>query len=101
VQHDLDVAAEAGHALVDGVVRDLVDEVMEPALVGAADVHAGATAHRLQAAQDLDVAGRVLPLLARRRRRRRFRVCLPVWFARRHVLSDSLFAARQLQRPGR
>ncbi len=66
VNDRLDVVAEAGHSLVDGVVGDLVDQVVEAALVGAADVHAGPPAYRLQPAQHLDVAGRVLRALGRR-----------------------------------
>ena len=34
-------------------------QMMKPHLVGAADVHAGPAAHRLQAFQDLDVLGRI------------------------------------------
>ena len=59
VDRDLDAVAEAGHRLVDGVVDDLVDEVMQAALVGRADVHAGAAADGLQALEDLDVSGGV------------------------------------------
>ena len=54
--------AVAGHGLVDGVVDDFVDEMVEPALVGAADVHAGPAAHRLEALEHLDVAGCVARL---------------------------------------
>ena len=42
------------------VVDDLVDQVVEAALVGGADVHAGAAAHRLQPFQHLDIAGGVV-----------------------------------------
>ena len=51
--------AVTGHGLVDGVVDDFVDEVVEAALVGAADVHAGATADGLEAFEDLDIGGGV------------------------------------------
>ena len=64
VQRESDAVAEPGHRLVDRVVDDLVGEVVQPALVGAPDVHAGAPAHRLQPFEDLDVAGCV-PLLLR------------------------------------
>src|SRR5207249_3768403 len=57
---DPDVVAEAGHRLVDAVVHDLDDEVVEAALVGAADIHAWAAAYCLQAFEDLDVAGGIL-----------------------------------------
>jgi hypothetical protein len=53
-----------GQRLVDAVVHDLVDHVVQArAVVGVADVHAGALAHRLQALENLDgiraVVGRV------------------------------------------
>jgi len=47
----------AGHRLVHRVVQQLGHEVMKRAVVDAADVHAGATAHRFQALQHLDVVG--------------------------------------------
>ena len=46
-----------GHRLVDGVVDDLVDQVVQPSLAGGADVHAGALADRVEALEDLDVSG--------------------------------------------
>ncbi len=57
LQGDVDAVAVAGHPLVDAVVDDLVDEVVQAAVVGAADVHAGAAAHGLQPLQHLDVGG--------------------------------------------
>ena len=57
---DIDAVAEAGHRLVDGVIDDFVDEVMEAALVGGADVHAGAAADSLQPFEDLDIGSGVL-----------------------------------------
>jgi hypothetical protein len=59
---DRDGVAVAGERLVDGVVDDLVDEVVEAALTGRADVHAGALAHRLEAFEHLDGVGPVLVL---------------------------------------
>jgi hypothetical protein len=53
----IDGGGVAGHRLVDRVVDDLPDEVVEPAPVGRADVHARATTDRLEALEDLD-AGR-------------------------------------------
>ena len=44
-----DAVAVPGHRLVDRVVDDLVDQVMETALVGAPDVHPGSSSDRLQA----------------------------------------------------
>ncbi|MBA7568587.1 hypothetical protein ES708_10318 [subsurface metagenome] len=50
-----DVGAKAGHGFVDAVVGDFIDQVVQPALVGAADVHTGTAAYRLPPLQDLDV----------------------------------------------
>ena len=52
---DRDPVAVPGHRLVDGVVHDLVDQVMETPLVGAPDVHAGPAADRIRALEYLDV----------------------------------------------
>ena len=49
--------AVAGQRLVDGVVDDLLDEVVQAALAGRADVHAGALADRLEPLEHLDRAG--------------------------------------------
>ncbi len=57
---DDDRVAVAGERLVDGVVDDLVHEVVQTARSGRADVHAGALAHRLEALEDLDLVGAVL-----------------------------------------
>ena len=59
-QFDLDTGREAGNGLVHGVVDQFGDEVVQGPLVRAADVHARATAHRLEALEDLDVLGRVV-----------------------------------------
>ena len=64
---DLDHPGVAGHRLVHGVVQHLGEQVMQGALVGAADVHAGAPAHGLQPLQHLDVLGRVAAGARRRR----------------------------------
>ena len=47
-QHDLDAVGVAGQRLVDGVVDDLPDQVVQAALGGRADVHAGPLADRLR-----------------------------------------------------
>ena len=57
---DLYAVAPAGQRLVDAVVRDLLDQVMQPARPGGTDVHAGTAAHRLHPAQNLDVFSGVL-----------------------------------------
>ena len=58
-------SAEAGQRLVDGVVDDFIDHVMQArAVVGVADIHAGALAHGIEALQDLDRLGVVGVFLA-------------------------------------
>jgi hypothetical protein len=66
----------AGQRLVDRIVDDFVDHVMEAgAVVGVADIHARALAHRIEPAQDLDRIGvvgfvRAIVRWVRRNRRR-------------------------------
>ena len=57
----LDPGSMPGHRLVDRVVDDLPDEVMEPAGIGRANVHAGPPPHGLQTLEDLDAGRRVIP----------------------------------------
>ena len=45
----------AGERLVHRVVDHLGEEMMQRLLVGAADIHAGPAAHRLEPLQHLDV----------------------------------------------
>src|SRR5439155_15862111 len=55
VEDHLDARRIAGEGFVDGVVHHLVDHVVQArAVVGVADVHAGALAHGVEALQDLD-----------------------------------------------
>ena len=54
---DLDAGGVAGDRLVHRIVEDLGHEVVQSALVGAADIHAGPAADRLQPFEDLDVLG--------------------------------------------
>ncbi len=56
---DLDARGMAGDGLVHGVVEDLGSEVMQPAFVGTADIHAGAAPHRLQPLENLDILRRI------------------------------------------
>ena len=51
---DLDAAGVAGDRLVHRIVDDLGGEVVERAVVGPADVHAGAAADRLEPLEHLD-----------------------------------------------
>ena len=62
VHLDLDAVGVAGERLVHRVVDHLGEQVMQRLLVGAADIHAGPAAHRLQPLQHLDVARRVAGL---------------------------------------
>jgi len=55
VDDDRNLAAEARERLVDGVVDDLVDEVVKAHHARRADVHAGTLADRLEALEDRDV----------------------------------------------
>ena len=57
VEFHLDAAGMAGHRFVHGIVENFGGQVMQRAVVGAADIHAGAAAHGLQPLQDLDVLG--------------------------------------------
>ena len=54
-QFDLDEGRMPGKRLVHGVVDDFGEQMMQRLFVGAADIHAGAAAHRLQSFQHLDV----------------------------------------------
>src|SRR5437870_4105598 len=60
VDDDIHAFAGSGHRLVNAVVDDLVDEMVQTALVGTADVHAWPAANRLQALENLDVTGGVV-----------------------------------------
>ena len=64
-ERDVDGVGVPGERLVDGVVDDLPHEVVQAALAGRADVHAGPLPHRLEALEDGDgggVVGRSLAL---------------------------------------
>ena len=58
---DLDVVAMPAHGLVDGVVHHFIDQVVEAFEAGIADVHGRPFPHGLQALEDLDFIGVVLP----------------------------------------
>lgn len=62
VEFDLDEGGVTRQRLVHRIVDDLGEQVVQRLLVGAADIHARAPPHRLQALQDLDVARGVLAL---------------------------------------
>ncbi|MPM45244.1 hypothetical protein SDC9_91930 [bioreactor metagenome] len=52
---DFDMRAIARQRLVDGVIDHLGDQMMQPARIGRADVHARAAAHRFQSLQNLNL----------------------------------------------
>jgi hypothetical protein len=62
-QRDQDRVGVTRHRLVDGVVDDLLHQVVQSARSGRADVHAGALAHSLETLENLDLVGSVLALL--------------------------------------
>ena len=66
VDRDADDGGVAGHRLVDRVVDDFVDEVVQAAGRGVADVHGGPLADVLQIAEMLEVLGGVAVAAARR-----------------------------------
>ena len=51
---DVDLGGVSGHRLVDGVVDDLPDQVVQAALTGGTDVHAGTLTYRLESFEDGD-----------------------------------------------
>ena len=57
--HDVDFRAVTGQRFVDRVVHDLIDEMMQPALGGVADVHAGPFANRFETFEYLDGLGAI------------------------------------------
>ena len=64
---DLDPVGMAGDRLVHRVVDHFGEDVMQRLLVGAADIHAGPAAHRLEPLQHLDVARRIVAAARGRR----------------------------------
>ncbi len=58
----LDMGAETGQGLVDGVVDNFVNQVVQSFDADVADIHGRAFAHGFQTLQHLDVAGAVLLL---------------------------------------
>ena len=56
-EDNVDLVAVPGQGLIDGVVDDLVDQVVQATFPRGADVHAGAFANRLQTLQDRDLVG--------------------------------------------
>ena len=55
LQFDFDARRVAGDRFVHRVVENFGREMVQRAFIGAADIHAGAAPHRLEALKDLDV----------------------------------------------
>src|SRR5690606_2887936 len=60
LKDDFDFVGVACDGLVHGVVENFGHEVVEGALVGAADIHAGALAHGFEAFEHFDAFGGVV-----------------------------------------
>ncbi len=65
VHGDVDAGGVAGHRLVHRIVEHFGEQVMQRALVGAADIHARTPAHRLEPLQHLDRGGVIVGLAGR------------------------------------
>ncbi len=60
VQRHVDAVGMAGQRFVHRIVHHFIDHVMQArAVIGVADIHAGALAHGIQALEDLDAVGAV------------------------------------------
>jgi len=57
VESDFDPVAETGEMFVYRIVEDLINAMMEAALVGVTDVHAGAFPHGFEALKLIDLGG--------------------------------------------
>ena len=86
VNRDVDLIAEAGQRLVDGVVDDFVDEMVQPGRTGRPDVHRRPLADGFEPLEDLDLVGAVVFAGALCRRAR---CCRPVTSGRRLAVSSA------------
>ena len=60
VQLHIDAVGMPGQGLVHRIVHHFIDHVVQTrAVIGIADIHAGALAHRIQALQHLDAVGAI------------------------------------------
>src|SRR5262249_24921269 len=73
--HDQDVVADPCHRLVNAVVDHLIDEMVQPANVRAANIHTWTLAYRLQPFENLNLGCGIRTVLNFRRRHES--VCLP------------------------
>ena len=60
--HHVDLVAVPGQRFVDRIVHDLIDQMVQAARPGGADIHARALADGLEALQHLDLAAVVFML---------------------------------------
>ena len=60
MDHDLNVVAVARKCLVDGVIHDLIDEMMQSAFRCRSNVHTWTFPHCLQSFEDLDLSRAVV-----------------------------------------
>ena len=89
---DDDIRAVAGQRLVHGVVHNFIYAMMQSAVIGRADIHAGTAAHSLQPLQHLNIACAVMAL-------RMIRILSCVHFFRHFDLPGKMkHAARRPQR---
>ena len=65
LERDLDEGGVAGDGLVHRIVDHFGEEMMQRVGVGAADIHAGPAAHRLEPLQHLDRGGVVVRFVRR------------------------------------
>jgi hypothetical protein len=65
---DFDEGRIAGQRLIHGIVDHFGEQMVQRFFVGAADIHAGAAAHRFEAFEDLDITRRVAALASARAR---------------------------------
>ena len=66
MEFDFDAICMAGHRLIHGVVQNLSHQVVQGPLIGAADIHAGPLAHRLETLQHLNRGGIIIRRCCRR-----------------------------------
>ena len=59
VNGDFDFACIAGESLVDGIIHDLINEVMKAHLARRTDIHGGTQAHGFKSFEDFNVVAGV------------------------------------------
>ena len=59
---DVDLVAVTYQSLIDGVIHNLVDQVVQPSLGGVANIHSGSFSHRLEAFENFNIIGFIVGL---------------------------------------